>query len=568
MKLFYSQRNLGFLIIILGVAAIALAILITPNVATMYLSRDHFIPHSGLKLLDNVRLFLSLGGILMLICGFILTAMHNIFEKLQSLLLFFFGERRETNFPVISISILVFTSLGLIAFPFAVYSQQHLYADGAVYTANLLETGRMYATGFFNRFLGYTVVELPTFLLLHIGISNISALSRIYGASLYYFPYLCYALAACLLFRKGMDIHAILLVLMWLILTFFTSYYMNQDQQLASGLFVLSLAIIATCNIRDVTTLLVLLFIGTIATACYEFWAIFFPVCIALFLSKCLGQAPIRPAVKSLQGLLVLLYIAGCIVNIVGSFSPTYAAERQEFLFSFIYQALPIVLASCLFFGLVVLLGCFSSMIVRVFKLDQRICFRSGSQPLHQTEKIFPLVMLVTFAVSLFLFFEKFPRPEDAFALRSLHLFLPLLFAASFLFPNKRTSSSAPAHTIAVLCVLPLLILTMQASLFQTTRWLDFKRSFYSETQQQSGFVSIEDVPISNSSFLWGWTSPTLSILFQALQGRNVRSIFFNPKAPYQPYDQTDSEHAIDLAKHLHVNVLFANPNNLINATK
>jgi hypothetical protein len=470
--------------------------------------------------------------------------------------------------PTKSISILVFASLGLIAFPLAVYSQQHLYADGAVFTARLLETGHMLETGFFNRFLGHVIMEFPTFLFLHIGISNISTLSRIYGASLYYIPYICYAIATWFLFRKSMDTHATLLVLMCLILIFFTSYYMDQEAHLASGLFVLTLSIIATCNLRNVAPLLALICIGTVAMACYEFWAIFFPVCIVFFLYKIIGQAAIRPAIKSLQGLLLILYFAGAIINTVGIFSPQYAVNRQDILQSLIYRVLPLALASCFYFGLVVLFSCFDSTLVRIFKPDQRINVYARFQSLQRAEVVFPLVMLATFAVSVFLYFHVFPKPEDAFALRSLHLFLPLLFASSFLFPTRKMPASTPARTIALFCVLPMLILTMQASLFHTTRWLDFKKSFYTETKHQSGFVPVDQVHISNPSFLWGWTSPTLSILFQAMQGSNVQSIFFNPKESYPPCSPADYEGAEDLAKSLHVKILFTIPNNPLDTVK
>jgi hypothetical protein len=331
-----------------------------------------------------------------------------------------------------------------------------------------------------------------------------------------------------------MDIHATLLVLMYLILVYFTSYFINIESHLASGLFVLALSIIATRSMRDFAPLLALICIGTIALACYEFWAIFFPVCIVFFLWKIIGQATLSPAIKSIQGIIVVLYIAGSIINIVGIFSSQYIANRQDILDA-LHRLLPIILGSCLFFGSVVICGCFGSTLVRFLNLDRRVTGCRRFPCLLRPEATFPLVLWITFTVSIFLYFGVFPIAQDAYWLRSLNLFLPVLFALSFLASPGKASYSKSAQTIALFCVFPMLILTMQASLFNTSRWLDFKKSLFTATQQQSGFVSIDEVKFNDDSFLWGWTSPALSILMQALQGKNVQSIFFDPNATWQP---------------------------------
>ena len=461
-----------------------------------------------------------------------------------------------------SIAALVFAALGLIAFPVAFFSQQHLFGDGAYYFADLVGTGRISNLGPDNRFLSIMITKLPTFLALHAGISNISILSWIYGATLYYFPFICYVTAALLLFRKGMDIQAALLALAYQIMCYFTSYFIISEEHLACGLFMLALSIIATCNLRNVRPLFALICIGTIAFASYESWAIFLPVCIVFFLFKVIGQAPLRPSIKFLQSAVVLIYISGSVLNIVEIFSSQVSDNRQSIIDVLGINKSFSIFFACLVFGIIVLCSCFGSTLVRIFRLDQRFIGFRIFQYLQRVEAAFPLAMLAALGASVFLYLGIFPKPDDSYQLRIINLFLPLLFALSFLAPGKKTDSSTQARTLALLCVLPMLVLTMQASLFHTARWVDFRKSFYAATQEQSGFVPIDTVKITTPSFLWGWPSPSFSILLQAMQGRNVQSILFDPKASFQPYGPADTKNALRLVKSLHLDVAFAVPNN------
>ena len=554
-----SQRILGVLILVFGVVAISLAVLATPNLAAQYFSRGHNITPHRIKLLNIGRLILSLGGLAGLIFGFILIAVQDVLEKLQSGLLFLHNHLFTAKMAKWIVG-LVLAGLGLIAFPYAVFAQQHIYADGAVFTARLIQTGRMSATGFSNRIMAHLILELPTFFMLKTGLSNIQTLSRIYGFSIYYFPFLCNVLATWLLLRKRMNTQAVLLVSMELILVFFTSYYMDQEAQLASALFVLTLAIIATSNLRWATPLLVLVGLGVLSVAVYEFWAFFFPVCIFYFLLKIKRQIPIHLTGKFLQWLVLFSYVAGTVINVIGAFSPGYATNRGQLLHSLLHEALEWTLVSCLLFGVVILFSCFTPTLIRIFQLEKRLENLGRFQSPGSISVAFLLVLVITAAASVYLNLHNFPRPQDAYSFRTLHLFLPLLWAASFLARNEAASAPVAAPRVALLFVLPILILTMEASLLQTTRWLDYRSSLFTATQHHSGYVPIEQAQLSHSSFLWGWTSPTMSILEQAFHGRDVQSIFYNPTASLQPYAPDDYANAADLAKRLHVKIFLSAP--------
>ena len=465
------------------------------------------------------------------------------------------------------IAFLVFVSLGLIALPLAVASHFHLFADGAYYFARLVEFGTIPTTG--PRFFSLIITQLPTLLALQTGTSDVSALSYIYGISLYYLPFICYAIAVFLLFRKGMYTHATLLVLMYTILIYFTSYFIISESHLSSGLFVLALSIIATRCLQNVAPLLTLVGIGIIALFSYEFWAIFFPVCIVFFLYKIRRQATPAPS-KLLQASIVFLYSAGLTTNLVAIMFLQNGVNRDAMFSTHMNSVWYLLFPTCLFFGSVVIYGCFvPTFIMRRLNLGRRTGFLQSSS-LQQLKAVFYLALRVIVTVtgfSVFVYFYGVPSPQNAYALRSLNLFLPLLFAMSLLIMPKKLPDSASARIIACYCVLPILVLTMHASLHNTKRWSAFKDSLFTATQQQAGFVAINEVKVSNPEFVWGWTSPTLSILVQAMQGGHVRSIIFDPKILWQPYDSSDLENVVLLIKSTHSHFVItatpdANPNN------
>jgi hypothetical protein len=441
------------------------------------------------------------------------------------------------------ISILMFTGLGLVVFPYAVLTHQHLYADGSFYFAQIIETGSVFS--YPARFFGNAILELPTLFALKIGIINPETLSIIYGASLYYLPFFCYIAAALLLFRKGMSAQATLLGLMYTILVYFTSFFIISESHLSTGLFILVISIITTCNMQKVIPLLALLCISTIALLSYQFWVIFFPVCIVYFLFKVIGQD--NPFyIRLIQIIIVFVFIGGSIVNLEGVLSSDFSAVRDDMLSVELFDTWQFNLAACLLFGSAILYSSSHSILVYVGNLGRRIngnlrfpITRRLQEPLHW------VAFLGILGSFIFLYTLGIPKPYNAYPLRSLNLFLPLLFLFSLVVLDKKTHNSISAHFIAVWGILPMAILVFQTCLYTTSGWQQFQSDFFIATQERTGFISIEDVPaIKNSPFLWGWTSPTLSILFQTMEGKAVQSIIYNPDATWQPYGPQELKNA------------------------
>jgi hypothetical protein len=87
------QSISGVLLIILGIAAIALAIVITPIFATNYLSPDHNIATEGIKELYIYRFISFFSGVLLIISGTVLMTVKNLdltFLQKNKKKLFFF----------------------------------------------------------------------------------------------------------------------------------------------------------------------------------------------------------------------------------------------------------------------------------------------------------------------------------------------------------------------------------------------------------------------------------------------------------------------------------------------
>lgn len=451
------------------------------------------------------------------------------------------------------ITILSFTALGLVAFPYAVASHMHLYADGAYTFAFLVGGGRLPPTDLLSdRSFTHVVTQLPTLLALRAGLTSVTTLSLIFGVSLYYLPFACYAAAAFLLLRKGMNTQAILLTLLYVVLIYFTSCFIIHESQFSSGLFALTLTIIIVLPMHRIGPLLLLVCIGVVAFSSYAFWVVFFPICIALFLRQVVRQ-PAPPWIRSIQVLVVFLYAAGAVLSVVQIVLTPYPDLRDSLLASHLLMVWRQFVAACLFFGAVALLSN-RGLISTNEDSDWQAVSDSPASAARAKRTLVPSWVLLCGAIAAFefVYFHAVPVPWNAYPLRSLQLALPAIFAFSFLALGSHGHELLRARAIGLYCVLPMLLLAIQVNFYQTAKWTQFRGSFLTILQQRSGYVRVDEVAVRNDSFLWGWTSPSLSIVLQAMQGADVRAILFNPRATWQPYGPNDVGGAIWLTHNLH----------------
>ena len=443
-----------------------------------------------------------------------------------------------------NIIILVFLSLGLIVFPLAIFFHMNLYADGCYFFASMAETGKIAtAAPTFSRLGGYWVRQAPTVIAMHFGVSDLSVLARIYGACLYYMPFVCYALATYLLFRKGLKTQATILSIMYLLIVYFASYFIITESHYATGLFVLSLAILTTCDLGKWSTLLSLMSLGILALFSYEFWALFYPVCLLFLLWK-VPKRDTSHLVRSGHVSLLLLYVAGAIVNIAGIVVFVAPAQRDSMFTRHLQDVWPMVLGACLIMGIVQCWACFGDAIIRLLRIENMFGKLRKKSSFTNAEVMFIVSFLITFTALVLTCFLRIPMVPKAYALRSLNLFLPLMFVLSLVpFAEKRANAKA-ARSIAICCLLPILIVTVQGNTSTTLKWSGFTNSMFKQSQNLSGYVSVNNVGFENRDLLWGWTSPILSILLQTMQGRDVKTVFYNPTAAWEPMGPHERERA------------------------
>lgn len=102
------QSIIGILLVILGIAAIVLAIVITPTFATNHLSSDHMITAGGIRKLYHYRFICSLIGILLLISGSVLLIVKDLETKIQKIKSFFPRPLRVASYGIFSTLLLFF----------------------------------------------------------------------------------------------------------------------------------------------------------------------------------------------------------------------------------------------------------------------------------------------------------------------------------------------------------------------------------------------------------------------------------------------------------------------------
>jgi hypothetical protein len=454
-----------------------------------------------------------------------------------------------------SLSLFALACFGLLVVPFAVVTHRHLYADGGFFFARLVEFGVVSSAGHNPfRFFHHVVTQSPAVLALHAGVTDLPVLSYIFGAMLYYGPLLGYALAGSLLFRAGQRLHLVLLVLLYSLLFCFTGFFIISESHLATALFVLTLAVICTCDLTRLRTLLAIVGLAVMSLSCYEFWSVFSPVCLGFLVRRTWGK-PAPASRRILYGLIAVLYLAGSVANTVGIISAQDAVNRNQMVESFLIWTWPTVLAVCVVFVTAVLYARFlAGGFSRIDKGRSVSAADAGGSSPRSSDKA-PLVAIgFAFVIcSGLIYVANVPRPEHAYPLRNLNLLLPLMFAGSFLLVKTPAPLRAGLDRTLRWSVLAVLLLTLQAHVYHTARWADFTGSLLQATQDHTGFVPVQDVNLDQPDFLSPWTAPTLSIVTQAMHHRPVQTVLYNPHIQREPYGPRSDLKGERLARRLGV---------------
>ncbi len=476
---------------------------------------------------------------------------------------------------------LVYAAFALIVFPLAIGSQSHLYADGAHHFANLLESKRLDPIGHTPARTGHHVLVQGAMVgAMHCGMSNVRFLSWLYGFALFYYPWCGYLLASWLFLRAGLPRHAVLATLLYCLLACFTSFFIISECHLASALFVLTLAVLATRDLARRGAQAALFILWILSFSCYEFWVFYFPACLGILLVRSRRNSANPACIRALSAL-AFLYVVGAFFNFY-SIDRTTAPQSRDAMFGSHFDLVwPVFCGVALFFAISILLAFSPSTAPPTGDSDSPLRMRwrfaagkcaawmqqAAARPAFQI-----VAGLAAAAVMAGIAFNKLATPATSYPLRTLHLILPLLFAAfagagaSLQSPAPRRASSdadtdlganAASNSASesmnlnaskglIFCLIAVLCIACQARLLHVAGFAEFRQRIFEATQSHAGYVAIEDaLPRSDDQrYEWFWTYPTLSLLFQTMEKTPVKSVLYNPALPSEPYGPRDAPHA------------------------
>ena len=449
-------------------------------------------------------------------------------------------------------AILFFVILPMVA------THYHLYADGSYFLAKLLETGQFVNLSLKARFFHHLVTQSPVLIARTVGVLDTRALSWTYGLALLCFPWAFYLSAAVLFLNAGMTRHALLVTIAYVILFCLTGIFAAHEANLGTALFVLSLAVMTRGKPCAGRSFLGLLAICAAGLSCYEYWAAFFPVVFVVFLQSTHRLAPtrLRSAMRLTLG---IFCVGGSVWNVIAIAFTTAPATRNALLGSDLRLTWPLVAGTCvLFAALCGVSGIYSLDRVPLLHGRLRDIIVSKLHRLLSGEKIPTFLAALVLAVSPVIYLPGIVEPSQSYALRSLNLFIPLMLAASlYLAVASRGHGESPGSPlrdrVLQYCLIGLLALTVQSHLYHTVGWLGFRHRLVQATQLETGYVPQGELRYFDGSYGWGWTYPTMSILFAAIEGKPIKAIVFNPNASWQPFGPSAAQDAKNLAAALRV---------------
>ncbi|MGZ3691403.1 MAG: hypothetical protein ACXVAX_07865 [Pseudobdellovibrio sp.] len=412
----------------------------------------------------------------------------------------------------------LFLFFGLALIPVAICTRAFLFRDGAVHLFHLLESKLPFDWDT-PRQMAHSLLHAPLwFAIDFLDIKNLSALVSIYGASLYYIPFLIIAASSALAYRFAREIF--LVPVIWYIYAFgFSFLYALGESTLACCVF--WLVFVAQMSLKKnsnyflgLTALLGSYFLLQI----HEGSLLFFPLLLIC------SWPVVREFYKtkkffllSLSFITVLLNILGLVIAFKFVFSPEIQARIQvsvlaEF-FAFLYSGYFIALH----------LGVLLILLIARMKL----------------QKPAVAVILLVYAGLVGFYFVRFPDPKFYYFSR-YWLFGSSFLAAAFIL---RPMSGRKQFSFFLLpgkyFNIFLLIVSFNIAQFIVTEydWTSFLQSLKTElTGSSSSLVSAEDTHIEKKYYLEYWNTIELSYLVGALTAGKIETVIVEPGSLFYYY--------------------------------
>jgi len=423
------------------------------------------------------------------------------------------GDVRWLKLVILS-TILLF---GLVVLPYSIAAHRQLYADGSAFLLSVIVSKSANAW-VACRCYQHILVQAPAAAAAAMGLSgHPQVLSRLYGAALFYFPFAAVVGAVLLLLRRNRCHDAAWLLLAYVLMNLFTHMFIVGEGHLCAALFLLQFALILVGDNAPRVYLPALLGLALLNTKVYESNVGFAAILLVTLILRWRGLTTNR-ILLTLVGVLAAVYVASIFYAGHSILYSRLSANRDE-----LTKSLSLNRWNC-FPALVTAAILIVSFWRRIPK-DLIIAGLCGCL-------LLALGMLADVIPPL-------PPPVQGYLLRGWNLLIPAVIVVMLLVIETFRMRKCDAFVLASLLasVTPV---TAAAHVEHTRHWRSFTLSFDRALRDHTGYVDFREARLDDEDYGWFWTYPTMSIVLQAFDGRDVQCILENRHTSFQPYSHTE----------------------------
>ena len=421
----------------------------------------------------------------------------------------------------------------LFSMIYTVMSQRHFYADGAHFFLSFIRWNDFMKMSL-SRQYGYYFTEFPViFCLRYLHMEKFNMLSLIFGFGLYLPQIIC--LAICYHIVRNIDIRYMLFPLLSLFgITQNISFNMINDCLVLTYVFWPILFFIIFVREYNLVNFILLILMAFIFMRSYESASVLGCMLLTVLLFEMYQHwTTVHLQTKFIWVILALILLSSIVIATKELMTPIAPINKDSFV-----NGIPTVmhhyqaLLSMLYIVLI-------AATLTLKKFDSSFYFKLSAAILFLITVYFSLIPLIK---------PEWSRPWLQHTARSFHLYMiPLLciLAYAVLKGPVRISDKAWQKAFMLCAFLVAGQLTWQ--ILMTAQWNGFRHIFREELSIHEGYVRFEDTRLVHrkignqlvGDMTWGWTNPTLSILWS--NHSDIRTIIANPvRCLWEPFDPRD----------------------------
>jgi hypothetical protein len=433
---------------------------------------------------------------------------------------------------VIKILILVY----LLSITFSILSQQSFYADGAgVFLANLQQE-EFYVEKYTARKYARYVMSYPFLCVKNaLGITDYNILSYIYGIGLY-LPIIL-GMIICYYILRNTNIKLIIFPIIGLFgITQNIAFFMCQETIVITSIYWPILLLIVLKNELKVINGLVLIMLSLLFMRCHES-SIFFGICLNIILihkANC-NWINVSKLTRIIWVIVFTIISISILIAVQSVYSPYSPNNKASFI-----ATIPYIKGHCQAIISMIYIGAIA-ICVFLNKIANSRYFKGLYVILIFSSLIFSLI---PFLMPLLL------QPQLHYQCRSFPSYmLPILTLIAYPVMISRVHISDSDWSRITNLTVFLVVVQLTWHILATAQWYGFRKVFQNELAAHNGLVKYEDTKLANVILgnqlimTWGWTNPSLSILWS--KNQEIKTIITNPASrarKYEPFNPAKRE--------------------------